>query len=128
MADTARLRATVADDARARVAQGRSPWGRIGLYTLLILIAVFFVIPLVWMVSTALKEESAVFTDRDILMGFIPSEPTLANFEFILTATLNTPVFRWMLNSFLVAGIGTLLTVILSSLSAYAFARIDFAG
>jgi multiple sugar transport system permease protein len=75
-----------------------------------------------------LKEESAVFTDDNILMGFVPSEPTLANFEFILTATRNTPVFRWMLNSFLVAGIGTLLTVILTSLSAYAFARIDFPG
>jgi multiple sugar transport system permease protein len=128
MADAAPLRAVAADDAGARSAQGRFSWNRIGLYGLLILIAMFFVVPLAWMVSTALKEESAVFTDREILMGFVPSEPTLANFDFILTATRNTPVFRWMLNSFLVAGIGTLLTVILTSLSAYAFARIDFPG
>lgn len=128
MADAAPLRAVAADDAGAGSAQGRLSWNRIGLYGLLILIAMFFVVPLAWMVSTALKEESAVFTDREILMGFVPSEPTLANFDFILTATRNTPVFRWMLNSFLVAGIGTLLTVILTSLSAYAFARIDFPG
>ena len=128
MADAARLRAAAADDPGVGTAQRGFPWNRIGLYGLLILIAMFFVVPLVWMVSTALKEESAVFTDREILMGFIPSEPTLANFDFILTATRNTPVFRWMLNSFLVAGIGTLLTVILTSLSAYAFARIDFPG
>lgn len=128
MADAARLRAAAADDAAVGTAQRGFSWNRIGLYALLILIAMFFVVPLVWMVSTALKEESAVFTDREILMGFFPSEPTLANFDFILTATRNTPVFRWMLNSFLVAGIGTLLTVILTSLSAYAFARIDFPG
>ncbi|MCA1588765.1 MAG: ABC transporter permease subunit [Chloroflexi bacterium] len=96
------------------------------LYAILILVALFFIMPLVWMVSTALKFESAVFTDTDIALGFIPSEPTLENFTRILTASGNTPVFRWMLNSFLVSTIGTLLTLVLSSLSAYAFARIDF--
>lgn len=101
---------------------------RVMLYALLILVALFFVLPLVWMISTALKAESAVFTDRDIAMGFIPQNPTLDNFEFILTASGNTPVFRWMLNSFVVAGVGTVLTLIMTSLSAYAFARIDFPG
>lgn len=127
MADTAHPRAARAERAAARADRGFR-WDLVGLYALLVGVALFFVLPLVWMVSTALKQESAVFTDRDILMGFIPSEPTLANFEFILTATRNTPVFRWMLNSFIVAGLGTLLTVILTSLSAYAFARIDFPG
>ena len=96
------------------------------LYAVLILVALFFVVPLWWMLATALKLESAVFTDTDILFGFIPSQPTLDNFVFILTASGNTPVFRWMLNSFIVATLGTLLTLVLSSLSAYAFARIDF--
>ena len=98
--------------------------GRVLLYAVLVLIAVFFVLPLLWMVSTALKFESAVFTDK----GFIPAGPTLDNFARILTATGDTPVFRWMLNSFIVATAGTILTVVLTSLSAYAFARIDFPG
>ena len=128
MAESARVRTASAEKVRPRTVGGRFRWDRLGLYGLLILIALFFVLPLLWMISTALKQESAVFTDRDILMGFIPSEPTLANFEFVLTATRNTPVFRWMLNSFVVAGLGTLLTLVLTSLSAYAFARIDFPG
>jgi multiple sugar transport system permease protein len=113
---------------RTRSAAVRRPFRRdlLLLYAILILVALFFVMPLVWMVSTALKFESAVFTDTDIALGFIPSEPTLENFTRILTASGNTPVFRWMLNSFLVSTIGTLLTLVLSSLSAYAFARIDF--
>jgi multiple sugar transport system permease protein len=98
--------------------------GKVLLYAVLVLIAVFFVLPLLWMVSTALKFESAVFTDK----GFIPQSPTLDNFARILTATGDTPVFRWMLNSFIVATAGTILTVVLTSLSAYAFARIDFPG
>jgi multiple sugar transport system permease protein len=98
--------------------------GSVLLYALLVLIALFFVLPLVWMVSTSLKFESAVFTDK----GLIPQNPTFDNFARILTATGDTPVFRWMLNSFIVATAGTLLTVVLTSLSAYAFARIDFPG
>ncbi len=103
-------------------------FGTIALYLTLILLALFFLLPLFWMVSTALKFESQVFRDRAILAGFIPAEPTLANFQTILTATGQTPVFRWMLNSFIVSTIGTVLTVLLTSLSAYAFARIDFRG
>jgi multiple sugar transport system permease protein len=128
MAQSARVEAAGAEEVRPRTAERQVRWDRVGLYALLVLIALFFVLPLLWMLSTALKFESDVFTDRDILMGFFPTEPTLANFEFVLTATRNTPVFRWMLNSFIVAGAGTLLTLILSSLSAYAFARIDFPG
>jgi multiple sugar transport system permease protein len=97
-------------------------WGRIALYAALILIALWFLIPLVWMLSTSLKAESAVFRDR----GFIPAEPTLENFQRILTAGGQTPVLRYMFNSIGVASIGTILTVILTSLSGYAFARIDF--
>ncbi|MDQ4036434.1 MAG: carbohydrate ABC transporter permease [Chloroflexota bacterium] len=97
---------------------------RIGLYLTLIIIALFFVLPLIWMVSTSLKAESAVFRDT----SFLPSEPTLENFERILTAGGQTPVLRYMVNSFGVATIGTILTVFLTSLSGYAFARIDFPG
>jgi multiple sugar transport system permease protein len=104
--------------------RGRVTAGRVLLYATLILISLFFVVPLLWMVSTAFKFESAVFTDK----GLIPAEPTLDNFTRILTASGNTPVFRWLLNSVIVSSLGTLLTVILTSLSAYAFARIDFPG
>jgi multiple sugar transport system permease protein len=104
----------------------RSPFRpeRLAIYGALILISLLFIVPLLWMVSTAFKFESDVFTDK----GFIPAEPTVENFTRILTASGNTPVFRWMLNSFVVSTVGTLLTVVLTSLSAYAFARIDFPG
>ena len=98
--------------------------GKVVLYAVLILIALFFLIPLIWMFSTSLKLETQVFRDR----GFIPANPSLGNFQRILTSGGEAPVFRWIFNSFVVAIVGTALTVLLTSLSAYAFARIDFRG
>jgi multiple sugar transport system permease protein len=109
----------------AQAVQYRRPWlhpNRVLLYLVLLLITLFFVIPLLWMVSTAFKDELAIYTDP----GFIPKNATLDNFKFVLTASGDTPVFRWLLNSILVASVGTALTVLLTSLSAYAFARMDF--
>src|SRR2546423_4492198 len=84
------------------------------LYLVLLLLTLFFVIPLLWMLSTAFKDEVAIYTDP----GFIPAKPTFDNFSFILTASGDTPVFRWLVNSLIVATAGTILTVILTSLSA----------
>jgi multiple sugar transport system permease protein len=106
---------------RERAAGRRFNPSTILLYAVLILIALFFIIPLLWMFSTSLKLESAVFRDQ----GFIPAQPTLENYQRILQ-TAQFPVFQWMMNSFIVATVGTFLTVLLTSLSAYAFARIDF--
>jgi multiple sugar transport system permease protein len=96
--------------------------GRLWLYLVLVLVALLFILPLVWMVSTALKHEAAVFTDT----GFIPQQPTLENFERVLSAGGDTPVMKWLTNSVVVSLVGTALSVLLTSLSAYAFARIDF--
>jgi multiple sugar transport system permease protein len=95
---------------------------RVGLYLVLIVVALFFVLPLIWMLSTSLKFGVQATVDR----GWIPQNPSLQNFEAILRAGGQTPVLRWFLNSTLVAVVGTFLTVMLTSLSAYAFARIDF--
>jgi multiple sugar transport system permease protein len=95
---------------------------RLVLYFILVIIALFFVLPMIWMLSTSLKVGTQATIDR----GWIPSQPSLANFQTILQATGQTPVARWFMNSTIVATVGTGLTVLLTSLSAYAFARIDF--
>ena len=122
MARTMDAEAATRTSARAESVGRGFRWDRLLIYALLVLIALFFVVPLLWMISTSLKTDSAVFTDT----GFIPENPTLANFERVLTASGDTPVFRWLLNSLIVSTVGTLLTVVLTSLSAYAFARMDF--
>jgi multiple sugar transport system permease protein len=94
----------------------------IGLYVVLVVLALFFVLPLVWMFSSSLKEGAAVYTDQ----GWIPENPSLANFEAIFGSTF--PVLRWLTTSLMTAGVGTVLVLILTSMSGYAFARMDFPG
>lgn len=98
--------------------------GKLASYVALYILAVIFILPLLWMLSTALKLESAVYTDP----GIIPAEPTLRNFEFIMGGAQDAPVFQWLINTAITATIGSVLVVLLVSLSAYAFARIDFVG
>lgn len=92
------------------------------LYLALIVIGAAMVLPFVWMVSTSLKEESAVFTATP---QFIPNPVIFSNYA---TAWNSLPFGRFFLNSFFVALSVTLGQVITSSLAAYSFARLKFPG
>ena len=94
----------------------------IGLYLLLAVLALFFVLPLVWMLSSSLKEGADVYRDQ----GWIPENPSLANFETIFGSDF--PVRRWLSTSLVTSLIGTVLVITLTSMSGYAFARMDFPG
>ena len=96
--------------------------GKVVLYAVLILLALFFIVPIIWMISTSLKAGADVFTDT----GWIPENPSLENFETIFGSDF--PVINWFITSLLTSLIGTLLVVILTSMSGYAFARMDFPG
>ena len=112
----------VARPAPRVVARRRIKPSMIVLYVVLTLISLFFVLPLVWMVSTSLKEGAEVYRDQ----GWVPQSPSLANFEQIFGSSF--PVLRWFTTSVLVSIVGTLLILALASLSGYAFARMDFPG
>lgn len=92
------------------------------LYAVLILIALFFLLPLVWMLVTALKPPN-----EWLLQNWIPHRPTLENFTAI-TNNPSLPILRWFVNSALVATVFTALVLFLDSLAAYAYARMEFPG
>jgi len=96
------------------------PGGRFLLYLVLFTIAAFFILPLIVVVGTSLKVGAAVFTDT----GLFPANPDLGNYESLFGG--DADFLKWFTNSAIVAISGTILTLILTSLSAYAFARIDF--
>ena len=98
----------------------RGPSIRVLLYAVLIGIAVFFVLPLIVVIGTSLKFGAEVFTDT----GLFPANPGFENYEALFGG--DAEFLKWFANSAIVAVAGTILTLILTSLSAYAFARIDF--
>jgi multiple sugar transport system permease protein len=98
--------------------RGRS--GRAAVYLLLAVIAAFFILPLVIVVSASLKYRSEVFTDT----GLIPKSPGLENYQALFSGSAE--FVSWFANSAIVSLAGTVITLAITSLSAYAFARIDF--
>ena len=100
----------------------RTRWGHLLLHIVLIIGSLFMLLPFIWMLSTSLKQASEVFTFPP---QWIPSELTWSNYTKALTAM---PFGRFYLNSFIAAISVTVLTIITSSLAAFAFARLKFRG
>jgi len=122
MAQDIELAAPARPKAVATPRRWRLKPGDLLTYAVLIILAIFFIAPIVWMISTSLKAGAEVFTDT----GWIPQNPRLDNFETIFGSDF--PVINWFVTSLLTASIGTVLVVILTSMSGYAFARMDFPG
>jgi multiple sugar transport system permease protein len=87
---------------------------------LLSLVALLFLVPIIWMLLSALKPSAEVFTTPPTLFG---SEVMFSNF---VEAWNYLPFGRFILNTVIVAGIGTLITLVASAMSGYAFARLNF--
>jgi multiple sugar transport system permease protein len=91
-------------------------------FTSLAIGAVIMVLPFAYMVSTSFKKRTFLF---EFPPRFIPSEPTFQNY---IDAWQKNNFSRYFLNSLFVASSSTLITVIVASMSAFAFARFSFVG
>ena len=91
-------------------------------YVLLLVFGLFFILPLLWMVVTSFKPANEWLDSN-----WIPHAPTLDNFTSIFRDP-TLPVRRWFLNSFVIATAFTLLILIIDSMAAYAYARMEFRG
>jgi multiple sugar transport system permease protein len=101
---------------------GESRLRRIGFYVVLTLFALFFLLPLFWMVVTAFKP-----FEEWLSPNWIPVNPTLENFTSIFNDK-SLPVVNWFFNSLLIAGLFTLFILTIDSLAGYAYARLEFPG
>jgi multiple sugar transport system permease protein len=99
-----------------------TPWGNATRYLLLVFGAIVLLMPFLYMVSTSFKPHAFVL---ELPPRFIPSEPTIENY----TRALTTNHFGlYFLNSAIVSVSSTTITVVLSAMLAYAFARWEFPG
>lgn len=93
-------------------------------YALLVLVALLFLMPLFWMLSTSFKPKAEWFSNE---LRWIPETFTLRNY-YQLFENSQTPVLRWFWNSTAVASVITVVTLIMDALAAYAYARLEFRG
>ena len=87
-----------------------------------LIILAWALFPLLWMTSLAFKSPS---TFRSGSPSFFPEDWTWDNFETVFSDSLFTSALR---NSFGIAIIATVLSVVVAMFAAYAIARLEFRG
>ena len=92
------------------------------IYAIIAIFLFLTLFPLVWVFSTSFKpnQEAIDFPPR-----FLPRNATLSNYVFVLT---DPGLLRSLINSFVVSLGSTALSVVVSALGGYAFARFEFRG
>ncbi len=100
----------------------RSIFKEVAVHGALIVGALAMIIPFVWMVSTSFKLPKEIFVFPPT---WIPSEPTIKNYVDLFR---NLDFARPFLNTVIVSGSITFLSVLFSSMAGYAFAKFRFRG
>lgn len=98
----------------------RSKITTIALTLIAAIIAYFCLIPLLFMLMTSFKGLSESISSSSLF----PKIWTLENYTSILSDVATAPIFRWMLNTALITGLGTLSVLAVDVLAAYALARL----
>ena len=86
------------------------------------LFAVVMLLPIFWMLVTSLKPATEVYQDPPQIF---PSTLRPANYVDLFQQP-GVPLVRWFWNSVFLAIFSTFLVVSISSLTAFAFARLEF--
>jgi len=90
-------------------------------YAGLSVFAFCILLPFMWMLRSSVSSPQSLVT---LPLEYVPS-PTLENFK---TLSGQIPLLRYTLNSLIFASVTAILTVAVSFIAAYAFARISFPG
>lgn len=88
----------------------------------LAVVGFIFVVPFIWMLFSSLKPSNEVLLGGGSLFG---TEVRWSNYAEVFSAI---PFARILANTFFIAGMGALIAVTVSVLSAYAFSRLEFPG
>ncbi len=94
--------------------------GRVIAWTLLFMGGLLMITPIVYMLSTSLKDVSQIYDLR-----LIPAEPTLDNYVTVLA---DGRFLHWFANSLIIAVTVTLSNVFFDSLVGYTLAKFRFRG
>jgi multiple sugar transport system permease protein len=99
-------------------------WGRrVGIAFILL----WSLVPLYWALNTSLQTDAQ---ESSKPAHYLPPTPTLHNYRSLLEGAGDIPntIRRSTVNIFIECGVATVITVVLSTLAAYAFARMTFRG
>ncbi len=93
---------------------------KIAVHTLLIIIALFVLIPVIWIVLSSLQEGNSLFSST-----LIPKKLTIQHYINLFKDT-DFPLWYW--NTFRIAVANMCISVVITTLTAYVFSRYKFKG
>jgi len=100
---------------------GQSWWGRVGWRHLVAILAcIFALFPILFVASAAFNPLGTLSSS-----SIIPTNFSSVNFENLFG---KTGFARWFINSIIVCGLSTFLSLTLATFGAYAFSRFRFSG
>ncbi len=105
-------------------AAGRKKWHTVLWFATLIILTIIVLYPLVWLFMSTFKPNSEFGQNP----GLIPQNPTFDNYLKVAEGIAGVPMWKFFLNSFILAISAVIGTVLSSALAAYAFARVQFKG
>ena len=118
------------DNKRARIPQrtrtdrGRRAVGSVLFHVVSIAVLIVLLYPAAWMVLSAFKPSGDIIGN----VSLIPETWTLENFEQVFQGIAGMSFWRFAWNSLVLAVLTVVGVCLSSSVTAYAFARIDFRG
>lgn len=90
------------------------------------------VFAIIWLAPLAQSLMTSLKAEKEIKMSgysFFPQTFTFESYtDLFSTRSDSTPILKWFLNSLLTSTAATLLVLVISSTSAYAYARMEFKG
>lgn len=95
------------------------------VFGVLLVLAIVWIMPIVWGFLTSFKSEIEVQTSG---FNLLPIEWIITNYKEVLLNTTSAPLVKWFTNSLFVSGMHAILAVFISSMAAYAYSRLNFKG
>lgn len=88
-----------------------------------VLAITFALFPVIWVISASINPAGSLTSQR-----LIPRNASFANYMTLLANDNRFPFLRWLFNSLYISTITSVLAVLVTALSAYAFSRFRFRG
>ncbi|MBU3198378.1 carbohydrate ABC transporter permease [Clostridium estertheticum] len=92
----------------------------------LVLTALIFIFPLIWMVVSSFKTEPTILSDLTSIKAFMLPKFSTNFFNNYSEVLKQLPIIKAELNSLFYISIIIVLSLLVNSLAGYAFARLDF--
>lgn len=96
---------------------------KIVCFVMLAAVSIVWMFPVLWAVLTSFKSEYEI---QGSGFHLVPREWTLENYLQLIVDNESSPVFKWFLNSLVIAVGHMLLVLVIVSLAAYGFTRLKF--